>query len=118
MAREIVLDTETTGFEPTMGHRMVEIACLEIDDFVPTGRSFHTYIDPCRDMPPDAERVHGLSGAFLRGKPKFEHPDVVQHLEILVHLSDPEPLIARENTHLPIAPPRPMPQLLAEMPVS
>jgi DNA polymerase-3 subunit epsilon len=78
MAREIVLDTETTGFEPSMGHRMVEIACLEIDDFVPTGRSFHTYIDPCRDMPPDAERVHGLSGAFLRGKPKFEHPEVVE----------------------------------------
>ena len=77
MAREIVLDTETTGFEPSQGHRMVEIACLEIDDFVPTGRSFHTYIDPCRDMPPDAERVHGLSGAFLRGKPKFEHPEVV-----------------------------------------
>jgi len=77
MAREIVLDTETTGFEPSMGHRMVEIACLEIDDFVPTGRSFHTYIDPCRDMPPDAERVHGLSTAFLRGKPRFEHPEVV-----------------------------------------
>jgi DNA polymerase-3 subunit epsilon len=77
MAREIVLDTETTGFEPTQGHRLVEIACLEIDDFIPTGRSFHTYIDPCRDMPPDAERVHGLSGAFLRGKPRFEHPDVV-----------------------------------------
>jgi DNA polymerase-3 subunit epsilon len=77
MAREIVLDTETTGFEPSMGHRMVEIACLEIDDFVPTGRSFHTYIDPCRDMPPDAQRVHGLSGEFLRGKPRFEHPEVV-----------------------------------------
>jgi len=77
MAREIVLDTETTGFEPSMGHRMVEIACLEIDDFVPTGRSFHTYIDPCRDMPQDAERVHGLSSAFLRGKPRFEHPEVV-----------------------------------------
>jgi DNA polymerase-3 subunit epsilon len=78
MAREIVLDTETTGFEPSMGHRMVEIACLEIDDFVPTGRSFHTYIDPCRDMPPDAERVHGLSSAFLRGKPRFEHPEVAE----------------------------------------
>ena len=76
MAREIVLDTETTGFEPTAGHRLVEIACLEIDDFIPTGRSFHVYIDPCRDMPIEAERVHGLSGAFLRGKPKFEHPDV------------------------------------------
>jgi DNA polymerase-3 subunit epsilon len=77
MAREIVLDTETTGFEPSMGHRMVEIACLEIDDFVPTGRSFHTYIDPQRDMPIEAERVHGLSAAFLRGKPRFEHPEVV-----------------------------------------
>jgi DNA polymerase-3 subunit epsilon len=78
MAREIVLDTETTGFEPSMGHRMVEIACLEIDDFVPTGRSFHTYIDPNRDMPIEAERVHGLSAVFLRGKPKFEHPEVVE----------------------------------------
>ena len=76
MAREIVLDTETTGFEPTAGHRLVEIACLEIDDFIPTGRSFHVYIDPCRDMPIEAERVHGLSAAFLRGKPKFDHPEV------------------------------------------
>jgi DNA polymerase-3 subunit epsilon len=78
MAREIVLDTETTGFEPSQGHRLVEIACLEIEDFIPTGRSFHTYIDPCRDMPPDAERVHGLSSAFLRGKPRFEHPEVCE----------------------------------------
>lgn len=77
MAREIVLDTETTGFEPHLGHRLVEIACLEIEDFLPTGRSFHTYIDPERDMPPDAERVHGLSAAFLTGKPKFADPDVV-----------------------------------------
>lgn len=77
MAREIVLDTETTGFEPHLGHRLVELACLEIEDFVPTGRSFHTYIDPCRDMPVEAERVHGLSGAFLKGKPRFEHPEVV-----------------------------------------
>jgi len=78
MAREIVLDTETTGFEPHLGHRLVEIACLEIDDFVPTGRSFHTYIDPERDMPPDAERVHGLSTTFLRGKPKFAETGVVE----------------------------------------
>src|SRR3546814_684692 len=77
MAREIVLETETTGFEPAAGHRLVEIACLESDDFIPTGRHFHVYIDPCRDMPPDAERVHGLSAAFLTGKPRFEHPDVV-----------------------------------------
>lgn len=71
MAREIVLDTETTGFEPHLGHRLVEIACLEIEDFIPTGRTFHAYIDPERDMPPEAERVHGLSAAFLKGKPKF-----------------------------------------------
>jgi len=78
MAREIVLDTETTGFEPHLGHRLVEIACLEIHDFVPTGRSFHAYIDPERDMPADAQRVHGLSTAFLRGKPKFADAGVVE----------------------------------------
>jgi DNA polymerase-3 subunit epsilon len=78
MAREIVLDTETTGFEPSQGHRLAELACLEIEDFVPTGRSFHVYIDPCRDMPIEAERVHGLSAAFLKGKPRFEHPEVVE----------------------------------------
>ncbi|MBI1197332.1 MAG: DNA polymerase III subunit epsilon [Phenylobacterium sp.] len=76
MAREIVLDTETTGFDPRTGDRLVELACLEIEDFVPTGRSFHVYIDPCRDMPAEAEKVHGLSSAFLRGKPKFEEPEV------------------------------------------
>jgi DNA polymerase III subunit epsilon len=77
MAREIVLDTETTGFEPQLGHRLVEIGCLEIEDFVPTGRTFHAYCDPGRDMPADAERVHGLSNDFLRGKPRFEDPEVV-----------------------------------------
>lgn len=77
MAREIVLDTETTGFDPKTGDRLVELACLEIESFVPTGRSLHVYIDPCRDMPAEAEKVHGLSAAFLRGKPRFEHPEVV-----------------------------------------
>jgi DNA polymerase III subunit epsilon len=76
MAREIVLDTETTGFEPQLGHRLVELAALEIEDFIPTGRSFHVYVDPERDMPPDAEKVHGLSRAFLTGKPKFADPEV------------------------------------------
>lgn len=78
MAREIVLDTETTGFEPKQGHRMVEIACIELQDFLPTGRSFHVYIDPERDMPPEAEKVHGLSAAFLKGKPKFADPEVAE----------------------------------------
>jgi len=78
MAREIVLDTETTGFDPFTGDRLVELAALEIESFVPTGRSFHVYIDPCRDMPAEAEKVHGLSSTFLRGKPRFEHPEVVE----------------------------------------
>lgn len=77
MAREIVLDTETTGFDPLTGDRLVELAALEIESFVPTGRSFHVYIDPLRDMPAEAEKVHGLSAAFLRGKPRFDSPDVV-----------------------------------------
>lgn len=76
MAREIILDTETTGFEPHLGHRLVELAALEIEDFVPTGKTFHVYIDPERDMPADAQRVHGLSGDFLKGKPKFADPGV------------------------------------------
>ena len=80
MAREIVLDTETTGFEPRQGHRLVEIACVEVIDFLPTGQSFHCYIDPERDMPPEAEKVHGLSAAFLMGKPKFAHPEVADRL--------------------------------------
>jgi DNA polymerase-3 subunit epsilon len=78
MARESVLDTETTGFEPKQGHRMVEIACVELQDFLPTGRSFHVYIDPERDMPPEAEKVHGLSAAFLKGKPKFAETEVAE----------------------------------------
>jgi DNA polymerase-3 subunit epsilon len=77
MGREIVLDTETTGFDPLTGDRLVELAALEIESFVPTGRSFHCYIDPCRDMPAEAEKVHGLSSAFLRGKPRFESAEVV-----------------------------------------
>lgn len=77
MAREIVLDTETTGFDPLTGDRLVELAALEIESFVPTGRSFHVYIDPGRDMPAEAEKVHGLSAAFLRGKPRFDSAEVV-----------------------------------------
>jgi DNA polymerase-3 subunit epsilon len=91
MAREIVLDTETTGFEPHLGHRLVELAALEIEDFVPTGRSFHIYIDPERDMPPEAEKVHGLSADFLRGKPKFADAEVA--LAFLEFVGD-APLVA------------------------
>ena len=69
--REVVFDTETTGFDPAEGHRLVEIGCLELVHLVPTGRTFHTYLDPQRDVPADAARVHGLTTEFLSGKPLF-----------------------------------------------
>lgn len=69
--REIVIDTETTGLDPQDGHRIVEIACLELVHHVPTGRKFHRYVDPGRDIPADALAVHGLSGGFLAGQPSF-----------------------------------------------
>jgi len=76
MAREIVLDTETTGLDPRAGHRVIEIACIEIEDYLPTGRSFHRYIDPQREIDPDAEKVHGISRRMLAGKPTFDHEDI------------------------------------------
>src|SRR5690606_9533857 len=69
--REIVLDTETTGFEPAEGHRIVEIGAIELFNHVPTGRTFHQYINPERAMPVEAFEVHGLGDDFLRGKPRF-----------------------------------------------
>lgn len=69
--REIVLDTETTGLEPAEGHRIVEIGCVELKHHVPTGRNYQVYINPERDMPEEAERVHGLSLEFLSDKPLF-----------------------------------------------
>ena len=69
--RSIVFDTETTGLDPADGHRLVEIACLEMIRDLPTGRHFHTLIDPERDVPEDAVRVHGFTRAHLLGKPRF-----------------------------------------------
>lgn len=69
--REIVLDTETTGFEPSEGHRLVEIGGVELFNHMPTGRNYHQYINPERDMPEEAFNVHGLSEDFLRPQPKF-----------------------------------------------
>ncbi|WP_138935815.1 DNA polymerase III subunit epsilon [Roseovarius arcticus] len=69
--REIVLDTETTGFEPDQGDRIVEIGGVELLNHMPTGRTYHQYIDPKRAMPEDAFKVHGLGDDFLRGKPIF-----------------------------------------------
>ena len=70
--REIVLDTETTGLDPTSGHKLVEIGCVELINHVPTGRVWQTYFNPERDMPLEAYRVHGLSREFLRDKPFFK----------------------------------------------
>ncbi len=69
--REIVIDTETTGLDPADGHRIVEIGCVELLNAIPTGDIYHAYIDPERDMPAAAFRVHGLSAEFLADKPVF-----------------------------------------------
>lgn len=69
--REIVLDTETTGFDPDTGDRIVEIGAVELMNHLPTGAHFHVYINPERDMPADAQAVHGLSAEFLADKPRF-----------------------------------------------
>ena len=69
--REIVMDTETTGLDPAQGHRIVEIGAIELLHRVPTGRHFHQYVNPERDMPEDAFRVHGLATAFLQDYPVF-----------------------------------------------
>ena len=69
--RSVVFDTETTGLDPLSGDRVIEVACLELYRDVPTGRSFHALIDPERDVPEDATRVHGMTRADLLGKPRF-----------------------------------------------
>ncbi|MCR6629470.1 MAG: DNA polymerase III subunit epsilon [Magnetospirillum sp.] len=69
--REIVLDTETTGFDPLQGDRIVEIGCVELVNHLPTGNVYHQYINPERHMPEEAFKVHGLSDQFLSDKPVF-----------------------------------------------
>lgn len=80
--REIVFDTETTGLSPSSGDRLVEIGCIELLNKVETGRSYHAYFHPDRDMPMEAERVHGLSITFLSDKPRF-HETVDALLEFI-----------------------------------
>jgi DNA polymerase-3 subunit epsilon len=87
--REIIFDTETTGLDPKTGDRMVEIGCIEMVGRVETGRSFHSYYNPERDMPPEAERVHGLSAAFLSTKPRF-----AQSVDELLAFLGDAPLVA------------------------
>lgn len=80
MAREIVLDTETTGFDPKTGDRLIEVGCIEIDDLLPTGRTFHRLVHPERLIPADAIRVHGITDEKVRDAPKFA--------EIVIDLCD------------------------------
>ena len=88
--RQVFLDTETTGLNPATGDRIVEIGCIEMINRKLTGRTLHCYLNPERDMPAEAEKVHGLSSEFLADKPLFAHvaDDVVAMLEgaeIIIH---------------------------------
>ncbi len=87
--RQIVLDTETTGLEPEQGHRIIEIGCVELVDRRPTGRNFHQYLQPDREIDSRAEEVHGISNAFLADKPRFG--DVVE--DLLAYLDGAELVI-------------------------
>ncbi|HEY1722584.1 MAG TPA: DNA polymerase III subunit epsilon [Magnetospirillaceae bacterium] len=86
--REVVFDTETTGLDPKSGHRLVEVGCIELMNHIPTGESFHRYINPERDMPDEAFRVHGLSADFLAKHETFD-----AHAQALVEFIGDSPLV-------------------------
>ena len=88
--RQIVLDTETTGLDPASGHRIVEIGCVEVINYVPTGRVYHQYINPQMAMPAGAFAVHGLSDDFLKNHPTFDsiaHDflDFIDDNQLIIH---------------------------------
>lgn len=88
--REIVLDTETTGLDPFQGHRLVEIGCIELRNHLPTGKVYHQYINPERDMPVEAFNVHGLAEDFLRNYPVFSSVadaflDFIDGARLIIH---------------------------------
>tara|TARA_B110000858_G_scaffold194350_1_gene248604 strand:+ start:8896 stop:9621 length:726 start_codon:yes stop_codon:yes gene_type:complete len=88
--RQVVLDTETTGLDPAQGHRVIEIGCVEIDNRKLTGRHFHCYLNPDRDIDAGALEVHGLSSQFLADKPRFhqiesEFLEFVDGAELVIH---------------------------------
>ena len=78
--REIVFDTETTGFDPKQGDRIVEVGCVELINYLPTGREFQIYINPGRPVSEATVRITGITNEILRTKPMFSHPDVVDRL--------------------------------------
>src|SRR3546814_676761 len=88
--RQIILDTETTGLDPAQGHRIVELACVEMENRSLTGRHLHLYFNPDRDSDPEALAVHGLTTDFLSGHPRFEEVaqqlvDYVKDAEVIIH---------------------------------
>ena len=89
--RQIILDTETTGLDPLRGHRITEIGCIEMVDRRPTGRQYQTYLNPEREVDPDAARITGLTTEFLKDKPKFI--DVADELMSFLNQNEPEIII-------------------------
>src|SRR5262245_48625341 len=87
--RQIIVDTETTGLEPEQGHRVIEIGCVEVINRRPTGRTFHRYLRPDREVDPGAIQVHGITNEFLRDQPRFE--EVAE--ELLLFIADAELVI-------------------------
>lgn len=88
--REIVLDTETTGFDPTQNHRIIEIGCVELENHLPTGRILQLYINPERDVPAEATAIHGITNEFLKDKPVFtqvygEFIDFIKDAKLVIH---------------------------------
>jgi DNA polymerase III subunit epsilon len=111
--REIVLDTETTGLSPATGDRIVEIGAVELINHIPTGEVFHVYINPERDMPKEAEAVHGISNAMLKDKPVFKTivPQLLEFIgdaPLVIHNADFDmEFLNAEFTYLnlPVLPP-------------
>jgi DNA polymerase-3 subunit epsilon len=88
--RQVILDTETTGLEPELGHRVIEIGCIEVVNRRRTGRVFHRYLCPDRDIDPGALQVHGITLEFLQGQPRFadvaqEWLEFVRDAELVIH---------------------------------
>lgn len=110
--REIVLDTETTGLDPRSGHRVIEIGCVELLNLVPSGNVFHQYINPDRDVPEDAVRIHGLTTDFLVKHPLFneiagDFLSFIRDAKLIAHNAEFDMRFINwelENTGLPAIP--------------
>lgn len=111
--REIVLDTETTGLDPKTGDRICEIAGLELINYIPTGRTYHVFINPERDMPEGAFKVHGLSAAFLADHPVFAERvdgflEFVRGAKLVIHNAEFDMRFINHELGLLARPPFPM----------